>query len=174
MPSGGSLTRDWCRVHTCPHAEGELVYAGPAAEVLPYFEKLGHKCPEHFNPAGARDAPRLCGHWERCGPVRLRGRLGSWRASDVRSLVHLCHSLWGAAAKCACLHVPQPSTVPALPATFPAQSGWLIWWPSTTPAPRRRRRASSACRWAEMGVHDALTDGRQGCPVLKVAGGTSV
>ncbi|KAI7845221.1 hypothetical protein COHA_001265 [Chlorella ohadii] len=32
-------------------AEGELVYAGPAAEVLPYFEKLGHKCPEHFNPA---------------------------------------------------------------------------------------------------------------------------
>lgn len=35
------------------HAEGELVYAGPAAEVLPYFEKLGHKCPEHFNPAGA-------------------------------------------------------------------------------------------------------------------------
>ncbi|KAL4432817.1 hypothetical protein ABPG77_008143 [Micractinium sp. CCAP 211/92] len=32
-------------------AEGELVYAGPAAEVLAYFKGLGHICPEHYNPA---------------------------------------------------------------------------------------------------------------------------
>ncbi|KAL4458091.1 hypothetical protein ABPG75_012956 [Micractinium tetrahymenae] len=32
-------------------AEGELVYAGPASEVLSHFQGLGHTCPEHYNPA---------------------------------------------------------------------------------------------------------------------------
>lgn len=32
-------------------AEGELVYSGPAADALPYFEQHGHTCPQHYNPA---------------------------------------------------------------------------------------------------------------------------
>ncbi|GAB4820462.1 hypothetical protein N2152v2_007508 [Parachlorella kessleri] len=32
-------------------SEGELVYSGPANEVLDYFAAQGYNCPEHYNPA---------------------------------------------------------------------------------------------------------------------------
>lgn len=32
-------------------SEGQMLYTGPAKDALPYFEELGHKCPEHYNPA---------------------------------------------------------------------------------------------------------------------------
>lgn len=30
---------------------GHVVYSGQAANMVPYFDELGHKCPEHANPA---------------------------------------------------------------------------------------------------------------------------
>jgi len=33
---------------------GRTVYIGPTKGVLPYFESLGFKCPEHVNPADVR------------------------------------------------------------------------------------------------------------------------
>lgn len=35
----------------CLLSEGRLIYFGARKDVLPYFEKLGHTCPAHFNPA---------------------------------------------------------------------------------------------------------------------------
>lgn len=35
-------------------AGGREVYHGPADGMLPYFESLGHSCPEHYNPAEVR------------------------------------------------------------------------------------------------------------------------
>ena len=35
----------------CLLSEGRLIYFGPREDVLPYFRKLGHACPAHFNPA---------------------------------------------------------------------------------------------------------------------------
>lgn len=32
-------------------SEGRMLYSGPADQALPYFEQLGHKCPQHYNPA---------------------------------------------------------------------------------------------------------------------------
>lgn len=32
-------------------SEGQLLYSGAASDALPYFEELGHKCPQHYNPA---------------------------------------------------------------------------------------------------------------------------
>lgn len=32
-------------------SEGRMLYSGPAAQALSYFEQLGHKCPQHYNPA---------------------------------------------------------------------------------------------------------------------------
>ena len=32
-------------------SEGRMLYSGPADEALPYFEELGHECPQHYNPA---------------------------------------------------------------------------------------------------------------------------
>lgn len=32
-------------------SEGRMLYSGAASEALPYFEGLGHKCPQHYNPA---------------------------------------------------------------------------------------------------------------------------
>lgn len=31
--------------------EGEVVYAGEAAKMVPYFASLGYPCPKNFNPA---------------------------------------------------------------------------------------------------------------------------
>lgn len=35
----------------CLLSNGDLVYCGPADEVLQHFDALGHHCPEHYNPA---------------------------------------------------------------------------------------------------------------------------
>lgn len=35
----------------CILAKGQLVYFGEASQALAYFENLGYKCPEHYNPA---------------------------------------------------------------------------------------------------------------------------
>ena len=32
-------------------SEGRMLYSGPAQKALPYFEEMGHKCPQHYNPA---------------------------------------------------------------------------------------------------------------------------
>lgn len=32
-------------------SEGRMLYSGPADQALPYFQQLGHKCPQHYNPA---------------------------------------------------------------------------------------------------------------------------
>lgn len=32
-------------------SEGRMLYSGPADQALPYFEQLGHHCPQHYNPA---------------------------------------------------------------------------------------------------------------------------
>ena len=32
-------------------ADGHMVYNGPSKEVVPYFAKLGYKCPKYTNPA---------------------------------------------------------------------------------------------------------------------------
>ena len=32
-------------------SEGRMLYSGAASEALAYFEDLGHKCPQHYNPA---------------------------------------------------------------------------------------------------------------------------
>jgi hypothetical protein len=32
-------------------SEGQTMYFGPAREAVGYFERLGHSCPQHFNPA---------------------------------------------------------------------------------------------------------------------------
>lgn len=32
-------------------SEGRMLYSGPADQALPYFEDMGHKCPQHYNPA---------------------------------------------------------------------------------------------------------------------------
>jgi len=35
----------------CLLSDGQLIYFGPAQEALAHFEKLGHVCPLHYNPA---------------------------------------------------------------------------------------------------------------------------
>jgi ABC-type multidrug transport system ATPase subunit len=35
----------------CLLSDGQLIYFGPAQEALTHFEKLGHTCPQHYNPA---------------------------------------------------------------------------------------------------------------------------
>ena len=35
----------------CLLSEGRMIYCGAREDVLPYFQKLGHECPAHFNPA---------------------------------------------------------------------------------------------------------------------------
>ena len=32
-------------------SEGRMLYSGPADQALSYFEQLGHRCPQHYNPA---------------------------------------------------------------------------------------------------------------------------
>ena len=32
-------------------SEGQMLYSGAAKDALPYFEELGHECPQHYNPA---------------------------------------------------------------------------------------------------------------------------
>ena len=32
-------------------SEGQMLYSGAASDALPYFEEMGHKCPQHYNPA---------------------------------------------------------------------------------------------------------------------------
>lgn len=35
----------------CLLSDGQMIYFGPAQEALAHFEKLGHICPQHYNPA---------------------------------------------------------------------------------------------------------------------------
>lgn len=72
-------------------AEGELVYDGPATEVLPHFQALGHSCPEHYNPAEWLADLVAIDHTSPDSEARSRARLdrltAAWRSRSAAAPV---------------------------------------------------------------------------------------
>lgn len=80
----------------CLLSEGQLIYFGPAQEGLSYFDKLGHHCPEHYNPAEFLADLVAIDHSseekEKETKERIRTLVAAWKESNPANAVAAEHA----------------------------------------------------------------------------------